>query len=242
MIKLPSSADLGRQAIQAPGALAVSAPTASQAIGGVADLQQVRSPNVRSLPAFQNVATPKVAPVIQATTDVARATSDGGLGQIATALSGFGQLLGQEEDRIATIQADDAANKLAKLRIDKTFQFQKVKGSKVLESFVPDTTDALNAEADALGAALSPKAQEKFTKVREAQKLGFYADVTKHAVAETDAYEKQVTATTVETKTNAAINARNDPTKYSESLADVQATLLKANLDAGASPDVAAGP
>lgn len=238
MIKLPSSADLGRQAIQPPGALAVSAPAASQAVGGVADLQQVRTPNVRNLPAFNLAPTAKVAPVIEADTSVARATSDGGLGQIAAALSGFGEMLGREEDRIATIQADDASNKLARLRVDKTLQFEQVKGDKVLPSFVKESTEDFNTQADALGSSLSPKAQEKFLKARESQKLGFYADAAKHATREVDAYEKQVNATTLETKTNLAINARNDPTKYSENLADAQDTLLETILKTGVSqPD-----
>lgn len=235
MIKLPSSADLGRSAVTPPGQLAVSSPAASQAVGGVADLQQVRSPTIRTLPAFNLAPTAKVGPVIEADTSVRRPVSDGGLGQIAAALGGFGEMLAREEDRIATIQADDAANKLAALRVEKTLQFEQIKGDKVLPSFVKDATEDFNTRADALGSSLPPKAQEKFLKTREAQKLGFYADSAKHATREVDAYEKRVNATTLETKTNLAINSRNDPTRYSENLADAQETLLKMILDTGVS-------
>lgn len=241
MVKLPSSADLGRAAIRPPGALAVSGTAASQEVSGVANLQQVRSPNVRPLPAFENVSTPKVSPVIEARTTAERATGDGGLGQIATALGGFGEMLAREEDRIATIQADDAGNKLAALRLDKTLQAQQVKGDKVLKSFVEDNVKDFNAGADALGSSLSPKAQEKFLKVKEAQKLGFRADVVKYAVAETDAYEKQVNAVSLETKVNTAINARTDPVKYANALAETKEGILKDILASGVSqPDMIA--
>lgn len=125
-------------------------------------------------------------------------------------------LANKETDRLNSIQAEDALNKLAEKKLELTYGangFANVRGGQVLSGKITEAfPQQFQSAADEIANGLTNDAQRKLFKAHFAkQLLGFKGDVLRHSINEADKFDDQTMQGTFSVATETAAARWDDP-------------------------------
>lgn len=138
-----------------------------------------------------------------------------------------------EQDRLDTLRAEDAFTKLRAKQLDLTVGeqngFTRLKGSATVNRATPIATEwskRFDDEVRMISDSLATDGQrEKFRQRANLAQLQFREDMTRHTVAESNVYAKEVYEGTVAIETQAAAANWNEPAKVFLSLERVDSAV-----------------
>jgi hypothetical protein len=173
----------------------------------------------------------------QATPSATRQISTYQTGQVARAMTGFGETMGnvvqmidKEQDRMDDIRAEDALNK-AKLKAlelsDGENGYTKMKGSDVVGNDVRgDYTKRFDKAMDSIASTLTnPRQIERFRRRTGGLNVSYQGSLLNHIGSETKSYQDSTDIATVEIETQQAAAEWTNPQSVLDSKARIMYTL-----------------
>jgi hypothetical protein len=136
-------------------------------------------------------------------------------------ISGIGEMLMQESDRLAAVQAEDGLNKIKQARLDLHMGdsgFGKLRGADVTNRpILKEYPEQFQSQIDGIVNGLpNSLAKQKLTQAAQSEMLGFKSDILRHSMAESDKHELSVSNATLAMAGQTAGMNWNDPAKVQE--------------------------
>lgn len=159
----------------------------------------------------------------------------GTLDRTGALVSGLGDMVLKETDRLESLSAENALNKLRERRVELTLSpekgFQRLQGGAVVEKPILDEFPAaFQGAIDEVGKGLSAGAQRKFQQRAAGELTGFRTDLLRHVAAQTDKFRSDVFNAAVSVESSYASAMWADPAAVEGSIQRVL-ELLPAEVE-----------
>lgn len=134
-----------------------------------------------------------------------------------------------EMDKIDTLKAEDALNKIKQARLDMTMGDKgayQVKGGNVLTpDYMSGYRTKFDASVEGITSGLTPQQRAKLKPHADREGMGMQSDILRHSMSESEKYQGIVEKGRIDTITNIGVRVAADPIAFERQLVDMNALV-----------------